>query len=69
MDIQHPIALGIEQACRVTGLGRSTLYRLIGEGRLQTVKIGSRRLVLVESLRALLHADAVSAPVRDGEAR
>ncbi|HXP95303.1 MAG TPA: helix-turn-helix domain-containing protein [Telmatospirillum sp.] len=44
----------IADACRATGLGRTKLYELIGEGHLATTTIGRRRLVLVRSLRTLL---------------
>ena len=44
----------IAEACQVTGLGRTKLYELIGEGRLATTTIGRRRLVLVRSLQTLL---------------
>ena len=44
----------IAEACRATGLGRTKLYELIGEGHLDTTTIGRRRLVLVRSLRTLL---------------
>ena len=44
----------IDDACEVTGLGRTKLYELIGAGRVATTTIGRRRLVLVCSLLALL---------------
>ena len=44
----------IAEACQATGLGRTKLYELIGDGHLGTTTIGRRRLVLVSSLRALL---------------
>jgi excisionase family DNA binding protein len=47
----------IGEACDVTGLGRTTLYELIGTGRLRTTTVGRRRLVLVDSLLALLKAN------------
>ena len=40
----------IAEACQATGLGRTKLYELIGEGQLDTTTIGRRRLVLVRSL-------------------
>lgn len=42
-------ALGIREAAEYVGLGRSTVYKLLEEGRLTSRKIGSRRLVLRES--------------------
>jgi excisionase family DNA binding protein len=46
----------ITEACQATGLGRTKLYELIGEGYLDTTTVGRRRLVLVRSLRTLLEA-------------
>ncbi|MGF7156097.1 helix-turn-helix domain-containing protein [Novosphingobium gossypii] len=49
-----PISVRVPEACRLTGIGRSKLYELIGEGRIETVKIGSMTLVLTQSLRKLV---------------
>ena len=38
-------ALSIPEAARTCGLCRATLYRLIADGKLSTLKIGARRLV------------------------
>ena len=46
----------IAQACEVTGLGRTTLYELIGEGHVSTTTVGRRRLVLVQSLLSLIES-------------
>lgn len=46
----------IPEACEVSGLGRTKLYELIGNGRLDTRTIGRRRLVVVRSLTGLLEA-------------
>jgi excisionase family DNA binding protein len=37
----------------MTGLGKTTIYRLISEGRIESVAIGRRRLINVKSLLAL----------------
>ena len=39
-------------------LSRATLYRLIGDGKLATLKIGARRLVPVGAIDALLNGGA-----------
>jgi excisionase family DNA binding protein len=44
----------VAEACEATGLGRTKLYDLIGEGQLHTTTIGRRRLVMVHSLLTLL---------------
>ncbi len=43
----------IPDAQRALGIGRSTAYRLIADGRLESIKIGRRTLVKVASIRAL----------------
>ena len=47
-------ALSVAEASVAVGLSRATLYRLIGRKQLATVKIGSRRLVPVSAIDALL---------------
>ncbi len=51
-------ALSVMETARAVGLSRATVYRLIEQNRLVTVKIGSRRLVLVASLDNLLEKAA-----------
>lgn len=51
----------IAEACEVTGLGRTKIYELIGEGRVSTTTVGRRRLVIVQSLLALVRVDATPA--------
>ncbi len=50
----EPIALRVPDACRYLGIGRSTLYVLIGQGEIEIVKVGSATLVLTASLRSLI---------------
>jgi excisionase family DNA binding protein len=47
----------IAEACEATGLGRTKLYELIGDGRVDTATIGRRRLVKVRSLRRLVQME------------
>ena len=50
MDI---LLCSISDAAKSLGCGRSKVYELISEGALETITIGRRRLVRVESVRAL----------------
>ncbi len=52
---QEKITLRINETVAVSGLSRSTIYELLKAGKLRAVKIGGRRLILRESLQALLH--------------
>jgi excisionase family DNA binding protein len=49
-----PAAMGVREACRYIGLGKSTLYELLKAGRIEGVKCGSRRLIFKASLDAFL---------------
>jgi hypothetical protein len=44
----------VPDACRFTGLSRSSLYLLIARGEVEIVKMGAATLVLTESLRNLI---------------
>lgn len=50
----EPISVTIQGAIGMTGLGMTTIYKLISEGELETVKIGRRTLVKVRSIKKLL---------------
>lgn len=52
-----PIAYSVADACRVSSLGRTRLYQLIGEGRLEVRKVGKRTLIPAASLRALIEGE------------
>jgi hypothetical protein len=47
-----PIAAPIPDACRISGLSRSEIYRRLSAGDIRAVKSGSRTLILMDSLRA-----------------
>lgn len=47
----EPISMRIPDACRFTGISRTTLYPLISRGEIEVVKMGSSTLVLTQSLR------------------
>ena len=47
-------AVSIVEAAHICGLSRATVYRLIAQKKLTTIKIGARRLVPVAAIDALL---------------
>ena len=49
-----PLTVRIRDACRMTGIGRSKLYELIGRGEIETIKIGAITLVPVAGLEDFL---------------
>ena len=52
----HKLAYSIAEAASATSIGRSKLYELIAEGRLETRKIGKRTVIPAASLVKLLEA-------------
>jgi excisionase family DNA binding protein len=50
------ITTTVKGACAMTGLGPTKLNELIKNRAIDTVKIGRRRLVKVDSLKRLLEA-------------
>lgn len=50
------IATSVNDAAKALSLGRTSIYSLIREGRLETVKLGRRTLIKVESIHRLLEA-------------
>lgn len=53
-DNQQPVLLTIEEARSVLRISRWSLYQLINRNRLKTIRLGRRRLVAADDLRALL---------------
>jgi excisionase family DNA binding protein len=51
-NLAGKIALRIPEAAYISGLSRSTLYALMGEGKIRSVKVGGRRLILRTDLEA-----------------
>jgi excisionase family DNA binding protein len=48
------LAVGPAEAARLAGVGRTTIYQAIGARALKSIKIGQRRLITIEALRAWL---------------
>jgi hypothetical protein len=44
----------IGEFCVLSGLGRTVVYEMIGDGQLESIKIGKRRLILIDSYRKLV---------------
>jgi excisionase family DNA binding protein len=51
-------ALSPRETERTLGISHASLYRLIKTGQLRTVKLGSRTLIPVEAIDALLNGGA-----------
>lgn len=49
-----PITITIDGTRKATGLGTTTIYALINQGKLETRKVGRRTLVTTRSIKTLL---------------
>ena len=57
------LAYGIPDACRALCIGRTRLYALIAEGKIEARQCGGRTLIPSESLRNFV-ANLPPAPIR-----
>lgn len=48
------LAVSINDTAKALGLGRTSIYAMIGDGRLEAFKLGRRTLVKAESIRRLV---------------
>jgi excisionase family DNA binding protein len=44
------VSCTVKEACAATGVGRTTLYKLINESRIAATKIGRRTVILIPTL-------------------
>ena len=58
---QTPIAVSPNEAARLSGVGRTTLYAALSSGQLRSVKIGTRRLIMVDAIRDWLLRNELTA--------
>lgn len=50
------IAVTLSEATALSGIGRTTLYKLFNEGKLTPRKAGKRTLILVSELEAFVNS-------------
>ncbi len=48
------IAVSPNEAARLCSIGRTTLYAALSTGELKSVKIGTRRMITIDAIRAWL---------------
>ena len=52
-----PLAYSVNEACRISTLGKTKIYQSIAEGRLKARKCGRRTLILADSLHRLISGE------------
>lgn len=53
----EPLTVNMQQARRLSGLGNTTLFAMTKDGRLESVLVNNRRLIIYASLKRLLGLD------------
>lgn len=53
-DAMPPYSMTIAETVRWSGIGRTKLYELLGDGKIKAVKLGTRTLVLTQSVEQFL---------------
>lgn len=61
------ISVTVKHACKITGLSHTTIYKLIGLGKLRSVKIGRRTLITYASLQGLFTTGNVKGGGESGD--
>jgi excisionase family DNA binding protein len=61
MDTPERITAPIDQFCILAGIGRSLVYEMLGDGRLESIRIGKRRLIVLDSYRRLIERECANA--------
>ena len=51
------LAYSINDTAKVLSLGRTSIYAMIADGRLETFKLGRRTLIKAESVRRLVSGE------------
>lgn len=51
MDV---LAVSVNEAARIIGVGRTSIYSMIRDGQIETLKIGRRTVVKTSSLRRII---------------
>ena len=65
-DHQRQITVRVDEACRMTGIGRTKFYELIEHGEIEVIKVGRMTLVPVSGLEAFVQSHRTCLPGRDG---
>lgn len=52
-----PIACSTLDAAKMIGVSRATIYNWMKEGRIETSRVGGRRLVKIDSIKRLVGVD------------
>jgi excisionase family DNA binding protein len=58
--VNQTLLVTVEEAARLLGVGRTTMFELIGSGDVKSVRLGRRRLIARKSLESFVDGLSVS---------
>lgn len=58
ISLQERRAYSVEEAAKLLGVSRVTMFRRLAEGRIGSIRLGRRRLIPVHALELLLREGA-----------
>lgn len=59
-DAVQTLLVTVEEAARLLGIGRTTMFELIARGNIKSVRLGRRRLIARKNLESFVDELAVS---------
>jgi hypothetical protein len=54
--ILKPLTVPVKMGCQLIGISNSTMWKYIKDGRVKTISLGRKRLIIYESLEALVQS-------------
>ena len=54
----EPLAVSVNDAAKALSLGRTSIYAMIADGRLEAFKLGRRTLIRMDSIRRIVAGEA-----------
>lgn len=57
---ENIITTPVGEFCRISGIGRTRVYELIAAGELDSITLGKRRLIVLDSFRRLIERQRVA---------
>jgi hypothetical protein len=62
MSFDDRITAPPREFMRISGLGETTTYEMINDGRLESIKVGKRRLIVIDSYYRLIKQQVKTPP-------
>jgi len=58
--VWEPLVVSVDDAIKVSNLGRTFIYQLINDEKIASIKRGKRRLIVYASLKSFLTSQTVA---------